>query len=688
MRALDGIGIDDSSFVKMIPQKRMRLFEVLRILFLMDKTLPFREFPNVPLENLKDSIRAKISFSKELLSRLLVQDSPTYDSLIRPLNDALQDLHLDFTVLSHLNSVKNNEESKSNYTEILPEVTEFYSDLGQNEQLFQAYTTIFNREKNSLSQPQKKVLEDGILQFKLGGVGLPPERKKRLQEIQLRLSDVDNQFSQNLLDATNAYEMRIESEEDVKEIPESDKTLYRNSDGSYSFTLQFPSYISYMTYGTNRNKREELYKAYVTKAPQNGKLIQEILALRDEEALLLGYSNFAELSLATKVADSPKTVLNFLEELGKKAKPFAEKEFKELSEFAKTLGIDDLQAFDTAYVSEKLKKQSYDFDEEETRPYFEKNSVVKGAFEFFRKLFGFELIKTDAPTWDSKVEVYQLKSESQIRAQLYLDLESRKDKQSGAWMNNWASRNRLPQGVALPTAFVVCNFPPSKEGSPSLLKHSDVVTLFHEMGHTLHHICTKVEEPPVSGINGVEWDAVEFPSQFLENFAYEPQVLQFFAFHYQTKEPMPQVLVHKLKATKNFLAGLGVLRQLEFGIFDMRIHMGKHTENEVQRILDEVRKEVGILQPPSYNKFQNGFSHIFSGGYAAGYYSYKWAELLAADAFFAFLEKGIFDAPLAESYKNNILEKGGSENAMNLFRKFLGRDPSPEALLRLYDLVA
>ncbi|TGK09885.1 M3 family peptidase [Leptospira fletcheri] len=654
----------------------------------MDRPLPFQEFPNVPLRELADTIREEVSRIRGKVSDLLAQKSPRYETLVSPLNDLLQELHLDFTALSHLNSVKNDEESKKNYSELLPVVTEFYSDLGQNEALHEAYMQIYEKEKNVLSQPRKKVLEDGILHFKLGGVGLPEDKKKRLQEIQLSLSDLDNRFSQNLLDATNEYELKIGSEDDVREIPESDKELYRNPDGTYTFTLQYPSYISYMTYGSNREKRKDLYKAYVTRAPQNGKLIEEILALRDEEAKLLGYSDYAEYSLATKVAESPRKVLDFLEDLGKKSKPFAEREFRELSEFADTLGINDLQAFDMAYVSEKLKKRLFDFDEEETRPYLEKSRVINGAFSFFRKLFGFDFERVEAAVWDPKVEVYSLKIGSEIVARIYLDLEARKGKQGGAWMNHWATRNRLSEGVVLPSAFVVCNFPPSKDDSPSLLKHGDVVTFFHEMGHTLHHICAKVEEPPVSGINGVEWDAVEFPSQFLENFAYEPEVLRFFAVHYKTDREMPKSLVEKLKATKNFLAGLGVVRQLEFGIFDMRIHSGKYSEEEVQKILDQVRTEVGVLRPPVYNKFQNGFSHIFSGGYAAGYYSYKWAELLAADAFFSFLDKGIFDSSLAADYKREILEKGGSENAMTLFHKFLGREPEPEALLKLYDLTA
>ncbi|WP_306819198.1 M3 family metallopeptidase [Leptospira sp. id769339] len=655
----------------------------------MSPVVLFREFPQTPLSVQKQRVREKIQNSKKVLEEVLEKrDVVNYESVIRPLNDSMEELQEEFTVLSHLNSVKNSEETKEHYTEILPEITEFYTELGQNEKLFKLYSQIYEKEKSSLDRPKNKVLEDAILQFKLGGVGLPEDKKNRLQEIQLRLSDLSNQFSQNLLDSTNSFEMKIESEEDVKEIPESDKTLYKNEDGTYTFTLQFPSYNCYMTYGNNRSKREELYKAYVTRAPGNGKILEEILALRDESARLLGYKNYAEASLATKVADSPEQVLDFLERIGKLAKPIAEKEMSELKKFASDLGISDFQAFDSAYVSEKLKKKNYDFDEEQTRPYFEKNTVVKGTFSFLEKLLGLKFDKTDAPIWDPKTEVYHVKNGSEIIARLYLDLEARKDKQGGAWMNHWETRNKLSGKTILPSAFVVCNFPPAKDSAPSLLNHSDVVTFFHEMGHALHHLCAKIEEPPVSGINGVEWDAVEFPSQFLENFAYEPEVLDFFAFHYETGKPMPKELAQKLKDTKNFLAAMGVVRQLEFGIFDIRIHLQKYSEEQVQNILDTVRKDVSVLFPPEYNKFQNGFGHIFSGGYAAGYYSYKWAELLAADAFFAFRSKGIFDENLAEKYRTEILEKGGSENAMVLFKRFLGRDPEPDALLKLYDLVA
>ncbi|WP_061249466.1 M3 family metallopeptidase [Leptospira alstonii] len=642
------------------------------------------EFKTDDPEKTKNSILEKIKTIREELPILLAKKERTYEHVIRPLNDLVQEMQAEFTILAHLNSVKNSKEIQALYTEVLPEITAFYSDLGQNEELNLVYQEILKNEENTLSVPRKKTLQDSIIQFKLSGIGLPTEIKKRIQEIQIRLSDLDNRFSQNLLDATNSFELVLDRREDVEGIPESDLNAARTEDGKFRFTLQMPSYTAYMTHGPNRSIRESLYKAYTTRAPQNGKLIQEILALRSELAKLLGYPDYVELSLATKVADSGKTVLKFLRDLAEQAKPIAEQEFVDLSNFAKTLGIDSLQAYDTAFASEKLMKSRFDFDEEETRPYFEKDRVVSGTFQFLNELFGLEFRKTSARVWEEKVQVYDLYKAGKLLSRLYVDLEARKDKQGGAWMHNWHSRNRIGGREILPTAFVVCNFPVSTSTSPSLLKHRDVITFFHEMGHALHHLCTKIEEPPVSGINGVEWDAVEFPSQFLENFATTARVLKIFGKHYITGETIPDSMIAKLNETKNFLSAMGIVRQLEFSLFDILIHEKSYTEEEVHSILGKVRKEVAVVIPPEYNRFQNGFSHIFPGGYAAGYYSYKWAEVMSADAFFAFVDKDIFDPELSNAYFTEILERGGSENAMILFKRFLGRGPEVGSLLKLY----
>ncbi|MCB1159733.1 MAG: M3 family metallopeptidase, partial [Leptospiraceae bacterium] len=448
------------------------------------------------------------------------------------------------------------------------------------------------------------------------------------------------------------------------------------------------SYLSYMTYGTNREYRKELEKAYLSRSPENGKIIEEILRLRSEKVKILGFKNFAELSLSTKIASSPDEVLFFLTELGKKGKVFAKKELKELKDFAKKEGHQgSLESYDRMYYAEKLKKKKFNLDEDKYRPYFEKESVTRGLLEFCGKLFGIEFSKVEVKTWHPSVLVYDLKKENRVFSRLYLDLESRKDKRGGAWLHNWQTAHSKPDAsIQLASAFIVANFPASSDKQPSLLRHSDVVTLFHEMGHALQHLCSNVGECSISGIGGVEWDAVEFPSQFLENFAYNPEVLQVFARHYKTKKVLPTAMIQNLVEAKNFLSGILLLRQLEFGIFDMKIHIEDScSEKRVQDILNEVRKEVGVFKAAGYNKFQNGFSHIFGGGYAAGYYSYKWAELLSADAYFEFLKQGIY-SDIAKKYYEIILQRGGSENAMTLFRKFIGREPDVDALLRLHGM--
>lgn len=502
------------------------------------------------------------------------------------------------------------------------------------------------------------------------------------------MSDLTNQFSQNVLNATNAFALYLK-EEDVKGIPESDKISAKQPDGTYKFTLHFPSYIAYMTYGENRKIRKELYDAYCTRAPENGKLIEEILGFRDEEAKLLGFETYAHLSLATKVANTPEEVISFLNHLAEKAKPIAIKEYDGIKSYAKSLGQNDLEPWDLTYYSEKLKKESFSYDEEIYRPYLEKETVLQGTFQFLEKLLGVTFKQIQTNVWEPSVLCYDLLVEGETRSRLYLDLEVRSEKKGGAWMHNWKPHFQDETGkTELPIAFVVASFPKATESQPSLLRPSDVVTLFHELGHALHHLLSKVKEAFVSGVNGVEWDAVEFPSQFLENFVYEPKVLQLFAKHYQTKEPIPNSYIETMVKAKNFMSAMGVVRQLEFAKFDMLVHKEKPSEERVQEILNQVRNEIAVVTPPTYNKFQNSFTHIFAGGYAAGYYSYKWAELLSANAFYSFVDKGVFDLEHAAHFRKTVLEKGGSANAMNLFRDFYGKDPDIEALLRLNGIAA
>lgn len=647
----------------------------------------FPEFHSNNLAQKESAILEKMESNKQLIQSLLKQPNISFQNFLKPYQRVQTELGDLVTEVSHLNSVKNNEESQTIYSRLLPKLSEYYTDLGQNEEIFSTLLQIQTSDK-TINEEQNKVLENEIRDFRLSGVGLNLATKEELKNIRIKLSDLTNQFSQNVLNATNAFALYLK-EEDVTSIPESDKISAKQPDGTYKFTLHFPSYIAYMTYGENRQVRKQLYDAYCTRAPENGKLIEEILSLRDKEAKLLGFETYAHLSLATKVANSPEEVIQFLDHLGKKAKPIAEKEYKEIKSFAKKLGQDVLEPWDLTFYSEKLKKESFSYDEEIYRPYLEKETVIQGTFQFLEKLLGVTFKQTQTNVWEPSVLCYDLVVEGKTRSRLYLDLEVRSDKKGGAWMHNWKPHFQDETGkTELPIAFVVASFPKATDNQPSLLRPSDVVTLFHELGHALHHLLSQVKEAFVSGVNGVEWDAVEFPSQFLENFVYEPKVLQLFAKHYQTKEPIPNSYIDTMVKAKNFMSAMGVVRQLEFAKFDMLVHKEKPTEERVEEILNQVRNEIAVVLPPTYNKFQNSFTHIFAGGYAAGYYSYKWAELLSANAFYSFVDKGVFDLEHAAHFRKTVLEKGGSANAMNLFRDFYGKDPDIEALLRLNGIAA
>ena len=642
----------------------------------------FREF-SCNLETFIDDLKNKTAQNEKQIEQLLELEEKRFANFVKPLEEMEEELELFFTPLSHLNSVNNSEETQKIYSEALPIITEYSTKISQNLELYNAYKEIFEKEKESLNQEQKRVLELNIRGFELSGAHLDSKTKERLAAINLRKSELANDFSQNLLDATNAYEKIIENEADVEGIPPSDLAaaeFEENGVKKWRFTLQMPSYIAYMTYGPNREIREEIYRAYVTRAPQNAAIIDELLALRKEMSELLGFENYAQYSLATKMAKDEKTVVAFLEELLERSFSQCQKEVAELKEFA---GI-DLAAWDTAYYSEKMKKRHYDIDEEAYRPYFEQRSVVKGLFEFLHKMFGLEFKETEEKLWHEKARSYDLYEEGRLRAKLYLDLEARETKRGGAWMHDWQTHMRRSDGSEqLASAFVVCNFPPSSEENPSLLRHDDVVTLFHETGHAIHHLLSKVNENEVSGVNGVEWDAVEFPSQFLENFAYEKSVLQMFAKHYETGEILPDIMIEKLIRAKNFLSAMAMQRQLEFSLFDFLLHQKLYQGEEVQNLLDDIRERTALIKPPSYNRFQNGFAHIFAGGYAAGYYSYKWAEVLSADAFEAVVDEGIFSSSTAKNYKEIVLAKGGSQSMSELYRELMGREPKSEALLRL-----
>ncbi|RUM66033.1 MAG: M3 family peptidase [Sulfurospirillum sp.] len=643
---------------------------------------------NETLEAQKEALLELLRENEAKIEELLAQPQKSYASFVSPYQMMSEEVGYLFTPISHLNYVCNTPETEKVYNELLPPLTEYSTKLSQNEDIYRAFKEILASEGETLHEAQKKVLSDAILSFELSGVGLEASKKKRLAEINLKLSELTTAYAQNLLKATESYELLVEDEEAVKALPKSDldaakvehdgKTLYR-------FTLQQPSFIAFMTYSPDRKLKERLYKAYTTRAPENEALITQILALRAEEAELLGFENYAQLSLETKMAKSPEDVIDFLTRLAHKAKPQAKKELAELQKFANENGFEgELAAWDIAYWSEKLKIATLDVADEAYKPYFGKEQTVAGLFSFLHKLLGITFVKVDTPVWHESVEVFDLEIGGKKQARIYVDLENRKGKRGGAWMNDWVTHHETLEGErVLPIAFIVGNFAPATQNTPSLLRPDDVVTLFHEMGHALHHMLSTVKEPSVSGINGVEWDAVEFPSQFLENFAYEKEVLQQFAKHYQSGEPLPDEMIEKLKNAKNFESAMGMLRQVEFALFDMKIHMAKYDAADVQRILDEVREEVSVMKPPAYNRFQWGFSHIFAGGYSAGYYSYKWAEVLSADAFFHFVDQGIFSDNVAGAYLSEVLQKGGSRGAMESFVAFRGAEPDVDALLRL-----
>lgn len=644
----------------------------------MSKFLKF----NVDLDGFIDELNKRVEENNKKIDELLEIKEKTYSNFVKPLGMIDEYLEQFFTPLSHINSVNNTEKTQEIYADSLPIITEYSTKLSQNLNIYKAYKEIYSNEKN-LNQEQKKVLELNIQNFELSGAHLDEKTKERLQEINIRKSELSNDFSQNVLDATSAYEYIITDERDVEGIPQSDlldAKFEENGVTKYRFILQMPSYIAYMTYGKNEKIREELYRAYVTRAPQNEQIIDELLALKNEMSRLLGFPSYAAYSLASKMAKDEKSVIDFLEKLLMNSKEQAHAEIKELQEMAHK----PLCSFDTAYYSELLKKEKYDIDEELYRVYFEQISVLNGMFDFLNKLFGITFKKIDEKLWDEKAFSYDLYIGDKLKARLYLDLEARKSKQGGAWMNNFQTHCIDEKGnEQLASAVIVCNFPPSSKNNPSLLRHDDVVTLFHEMGHALHHMLSSVDENEVSGVNGVEWDAVEFPSQFLENFAYEPHVLKLFATHHETKEIIPDEMIEKLVRSKNFLSASGMLRQLEFSIFDFKLHTELYQGDEVQNLLDSIREESALIKPPSYNKFQNGFSHIFAGGYAAGYYSYKWAEVLSADAFFSVVDEGIFGSEIARKYLNIVLSRGGSLSMEKLFKELMGREPNPNNLLRL-----
>ncbi len=644
----------------------------------------FMEFKIDNLKNFPNILSKKINNYKEEINKI-TKDGKNYKDIIKKMDDMNEDLDRFFTPLSHLNSVNNSKETQKAYEESIPILSEYSSFVSSNEALFKKIKSLKGE-----NEEEKRVLELEVRDFKLNGANLKRDDKEKLKDINLKLNQLSNKFSQNLLDATNDFEL-IVNEDDVEGMPQAEKNQARiEIDGKvkYKFTLQIPSYIAYMTYGKNRKIREKLYKAYNTRAPQNQEVIDEILKLRYEKAKLLGFNNFANYSLANKDAKSEKKVIEFLYELLNSAKEKAKKEMQELKNFAKELdNIKDLAPYDTSYYSNKLKEKKFNFDESQLKPYFKQENVLNGMLDIVSKLFNIKFEKSNTSTWHESVKVYDILENGKTFARIYFDLEARESKRGGAWMHNWQSHYiNSNNKEELASAFVVANFAATTNTQPSLLRHDDIVTLFHEMGHAIHHLFSKVKERSISGIEGVAWDVVEFPSQFLENFAYEKSILKTFSKHYETNQSIKEDFLDKIKKSKNFQSALFLLRQIEFSLFDFKLHQKLYQGDEVNKLINDIRKETSLLETPNYVRFEHGFAHIFAGGYAAGYYSYKWAEVFSADAFFKCLDNGEFNKEKAIGYKKYILEKGASKEMSDLYIDWLGNRPKVESLIKLYGI--
>ena len=662
-------------------------------------------FNEIRPEHVSPAIDSLLAEGRALVEQLATASvAPDWQNFVQPMEELSDKLSRSWGPVGHMNAVVNTPGLREAYNDNLAKLTDFYSDLSQDERLYNKYKTIqASAGYAALSPAQKKIIENEVRGFKLGGAELPPAEKARFKEIAEQLSKLGSKFEENILDNTNDFKHIVADASELTGLPEdalqaAAEAAKAEGQSGYLFTLHFPSYMPVMQYCDNRGLRETLYRAYATRAsefskpgedgqPQwdNTQLIADLLKLKQEEAQLLGFSNYAELSLATKMAESPKQVTDFLDTLAKRAKPYAEKDMAELKAYAEKLGFSEMQAWDVAYVSEKLREEKYAFSDQEVKQYFPENKVLAGLFKVVETIFGVQVRKVDAPTWHQDASFYEISNaQQQPIAYFYLDLYARNGKRGGAWMDECITRRKTANGIELPVAYLTCNFSAPVGDKPALFTHDDVITLFHEFGHGLHHMLTEVEEYSVSGIKGVEWDAVELPSQFMENFCWEWEVLRHMTAHVDTGEQLPRALFDKMVAAKNFQAGMQTVRQIEFSLFDMRLHSsfdpaGKQTALDV---LEQVRDEVAVLRPPAWNRFPNSFSHIFAGGYSAGYYSYKWAEVLSADAYSLFEELGVLSEVAGSRFRDEVLAQGGARPAMESFVAFRGREPSMDALLR------
>jgi oligopeptidase A len=655
-------------------------------------------FSDIRPEHVSPAVTELLASCRQVVEHCVAQGAePTWANFVAPMEDANERLSRSWGQVSHLHSVMDSPELREVYNANLPHITQYYAELGQHEGLFRKFKALKNSASyGALNAAQKKIIENELRDFRLGGAELPDAEKKRFMAIQQELAALSAKFEENLLDATNAFAHYVEDRGQLAGIPDDVLEMAHaqaEADGKtgWTFTLHMPSYLPVMQYADNRGLRETLYRAYVTRAAEfgdakldNTTLIAQILNLRQEAARLLGFSSYAQVSLEPKMAESPAQVLDFLNELGKRAKPYAVKDMDELRAFAaREIGLQDLQAWDIAYASEKLRLARYSFSDQEVKQYFPEPQVLAGMFKVVETLYGLHIRPSSAPTWHEHVKFFEITDHSGQRiGEFYLDLYARPSKRGGAWMDDAITRRRKGTGIQTPVAYLNCNYTAPMGGKPALFTHDEVITLFHEFGHGLHHLLTKIEDLGVSGINGVEWDAVELPSQFMENFCWEWDVVRHMTRNAETGEQLPKELFDKMLAAKNFQAGMQTVRQIEFALFDMHLHYDLGSGRTALQLVNEIRKQVAVIIPPDYNRFPNNFSHIFAGGYAAGYYSYKWAEVLSADAYALFEENGVLNPEIGHRFWSEILAQGGARPAIESFKAFRGREPTIDALLR------
>lgn len=665
-------------------------------------------FSKIKPEHAEPAIDVLLAEGRQAVADLLAATTDySWDNFVQPLEALEERLGRAWSPVSHLNSVMNSDELREAYNACLPKLSDYGTEMSQHEGLYQAFKQIADSADYALlDTAQKKIIDNAMRDFRLSGIDLPVDKQARYKEIMQQMSALTSKFSENVLDASNAWSLQITDESRLSGLPESAlgmarQIAEREAQDGWVFNLEYPSYLPVMTYADDRELRREIYTAFVTRASDQGPhdnkfdntpIMEQILALRHESAQLLGFENYAEKSLATKMAQSSDQVLAFLNDLAERALPLAKQELDEVRAFARqTHGMDALEAWDIGYYSEKLQQHKYAISQEELKPYFPEDKVLSGMFAVVERLYGFKIIERhDIDVWHKDVRFFEISDADGVRGQFYLDLYARPQKRGGAWMDDCVTRMQTDAGVQVPVAYLTCNFSAPIGAAPALFSHDEVLTMFHEFGHGLHHMLTQVDYPSVSGIGGVPWDAVELPSQFMENWCWQKEALADIAGHYKTGEALPDELFDKMTAAKNFQSAMQMVRQLEFSIFDFRMHLEYDPARggRIYEILDSVRQQVAVLEASSFNRFPHSFGHVFAGGYAAGYYSYKWAEVLSADAFAAFEETGIFDRDTGLKFLTTVLEQGGSREPMELFIEFRGREPSIDALLRHSGLAA